>query len=115
VSSFGLPGFPDPPVAIPGPMNLEYVRFQFVYLLTDEAAVAPLQCRLAVFLHSVIPFSETPKALILMTETVLSQTGLTVIVLERLSAVGLAQSLWKPSVSVSPSHEQQGHHVRHLI
>ena len=29
-------------------MNLEYVRLQFVYLLTDETAVALLQCRLIV-------------------------------------------------------------------
>ena len=82
MSSFGLPGLPDPPIAIPGPVNLEYVSLQFVYLLTDEAAVAPLQCRLAVFLHSVIPFSEFPEALTLTTETVFSQTRLTVIVLE---------------------------------
>ena len=45
---------PALPIAVPGAVGLEYVLFQFVFRLTDEAAIA-LQCEVPPVMNLGVP------------------------------------------------------------
>src|SRR2546427_3662173 len=45
-----LASYPGPPITIPGSMNFDYVRLQFIHLLACKLTIAPHLYRRAAFL-----------------------------------------------------------------